>query len=220
MLTRMSTFLFVLCLVFLAVPSVVSAQTGTAAGKYKFIFEDEAVKAFEFDAKSDERGTTTGSLFFTDETKTFYIDVDGTGEPPKDEQGPFFMKAEFDAMTIEKNRAVINGVIRDSSHRSYIGKFVQLVVEDNDGVEVQDKFVWTICEPFQGGWIPVDAEDPKDQGAFLSWWATDAERRDDVGIPSRPALDGNFKSCQTHSLQGYEFAEFLKGDGAITVSSR
>jgi hypothetical protein len=110
MLTRMSTFLFVLCLVFLAVPAVVSAQIGAASGSYKFIFEDEAVKAFEFDAKNDDRGTTTGSLFFTDETKTFYIDVDGTGEPPKDEQGPFFMKADFNAMTIEKNRAVSMGL--------------------------------------------------------------------------------------------------------------
>jgi hypothetical protein len=217
MLTRRSTCLFIFCLVFLALPLVASAQSGTATGKYKFFLEDEALKSFEFDAKSDERGTTSGFFFFTDEAKVEFIDGDGTGEPPRDEPGPFFMKAEFDAMTIEKNRAVMNGVIKDSSHRSYIGKFVQLVVEDNDGFDVKDQFVWTICEPFKGGWIPVDAEDPNDKGAFLSWWATDAERRDDVGIPSPNLLPGNMKSCQTHSLQSYEFASFLKGDGAITV---
>ena len=217
MLTRMSTCLFVFCLVFLALPLVASAQTGTATGKYKFILEDGALKSLEFDAKSDERGTASGFLFFTDEAKVEFLDVDGTGEPPKEEPAPFFMKAEFDAMTIEKNRAVMNGVIRDSSHRSYIGKFVQLVVEDNDGVEVKDNFAWTICEPFQGGWIPEDAEVPGDKGAFMSWWSTDAERRDDVGIPSPSALPGNFKSCQTHKLQSYEFATVLKGEGVITV---
>ena len=217
MLTRMSTFLFVLCLVFPAVPSIVSAQTGTASGRYKFILEDGALKGFEFDAKNDERGTTSGFMFFTDDAKVEFQDVDGTGEPPKDEPVAFFMKAEFNAMTIEKNRAIINGVILDSSYRSYIGKFVQLVVEDNDGIEVQDKFVWTVCEPFQGGWIPTDAEVQDDKGAFLSWWATDAERRDDVGIPSPNLLPGNMKSCQTHPLRSYEFASFLKGEGEITV---
>ena len=217
MLTRMSTCLFVFCLVFLALPIVASAQAGTASGKYKFLIDDDAIKSFEFDAKTDERGTTTGSFFFTDEAKIEFFDVDGTGEPPKEEPAPFFMKVEFDAMTIEKNRAVMNGVIRDSSHRSYIGKFVQLVVEDNDGIEVKDQFVWSICEPFQGGWIPEDSEVPGDKGAFMSWWSTDAERRDDVGIPSPSVLPGNMKSCQVHKLQSYEFAGFTKGDGTITV---
>ena len=218
MLTRMSTCLFVFCLVFLALPLAASAQTGSAFGKFKFVLEDGEIKSLEFDAKSDERGGTSGFLFFTDEAKVVFQDVDGTGEPPREEPAPFFMKVQFDAMTVEKNRALMNGVINDSSHRSFIGKFVQLVVEDNDGVEVKDQFVWTICEPFRGGWIPEDSEVPGDKGAFMSWWSTDAERRDDVGIPSRPALQGNFKSCETHTLQSYsEFAAVLKGEGSITV---
>lgn len=217
MLKGMSTCLFVLCLVFLALPTVASAQAGTASGKYKFILEDGALKSFEFDAKTDERGTTNGFMFFTDDSKVEFIDVDGNGDFPRDEPAPFFMKVEFNAMSIEKNRAVLNGVIQDTSHRSYIGKFVQLVVEDNDGVEVKDQFVWTICEPFQGGWIPTDAEVKDDKGAFMSWWSTDAERRDDVGIPSPSLLPGNVKSCQTHKLQSYEFAFIPKGEGIITV---
>lgn len=216
MLTRTSTFLFVLCLVLLTLPSVVSAQT-TASGQYKFYLEDGALKSFQFDAKNDERGTTTGFLFFTDDTKVEFIDVDGTGEPPRDEPVAFTMKAEFNAMTIEKHRAVINGVITDSSLRSYIGKFVQLVVEDNDSVDVKDQFAWTICEPFKGGWIPTDAEVPDDKGAFMSWWATDAERRDDVGMPSPSVLPGNMKSCQTHSLQTYDVVTIAKGDGTVII---
>ena len=216
MFTKVGPFIFVLSLVFLATPSIASAQSGAASGKFKFFMEDELLKAFEFDARTDER-TTTGFMDFTDEAKIEFQDVDGTGEPPKDEPVPFSMKAEFDAMTIEKNRAIINGVIRDSSYRSYIGKWVQLVIEDNDGVEVPDKFVWSFCTPEPGGWIPQDAEVPGDRGAFLSWWATDAERKDDVGIPSPNIIPGTLKSCKVHQIQTYEFATFLKGEGVISI---
>jgi len=179
--------------------------------------EDGLLKSLEFDAKSDARGTATGFIKFTDEAKVFFQDVDGTGEPPKDEPVAFSMTADLDTMTIEKNRAVISGMVRDSSYRSYIGKWVQLVIEDNDGVEVPDKLVWSFCEQQPGGWIPQDAEDPNDRGAFMSWWATDAERKDDVGIPSPNLIPGSLKGCRVYQLQSYEFASMLKWDGAIQI---
>ena len=216
MLTKVGTFVFVLSLVFLATPLLASAQSGAANGKFKFFMEDELWKSFEFDTRSDGR-TTTGFMDFSDEAKLEFQDVDGTGEPAKDEPVPFSMKIDFDAMTIEKNGAVINGVIKDSSYRSYIGKWVQLVVEDNDGAEVPDKFVWSICTPEPGGWIPQDAEVPGDRGAFLSWWATDAERKDDVGIPSPNLIPGILKGCKAHPIKAYEFANILKGEGAISI---
>jgi hypothetical protein len=154
---------------------------------------------------------------FTDEAKIFFQDVDGTGEVPKDEPVQFSMSADLDSMTIEKNRAVISGVVRDSSYRSYIGKWVQLVIEDNDGIEVPDQLSWSFCEPQPGGWIPQDAEDPNDKGAFMSWWATDAERKDDVGIPSPSLIPGGQKGCQVHHLLSYDFASILKGDGVIQI---
>jgi hypothetical protein len=216
MLRKFCSSLFALCLVFVATPLPASAQVaGTVGGTYKFILEDELSKYIEFEATSGERGTASGYMLFTDEAKLLVSDPDG--EPTKDEATPFFMKAEFDSMTIEKNRALISGVVRDSSHRSYIGKWVQLVVEDNDGREFPDKFVWSFCEPEAGGWIPEDAEVPGDRGAFMSWWATDAERKDDVGIPSPNLIPGSLKACKAHPLQSYEFAEFLKGEGTITI---
>jgi len=197
---------------------LVSAQAGAASGTGKFVMDDGLLKSLDFDAKSDDRGTATGFMKFTDEAKVFFQDVDGTGDTPKDEAVAFSMSADLDTMKIEKNRAVISGIVRDSSYRSYIGKFVQLVIEDNDGVEVPDKLVWTFCEQQPGGWIPQDAEDPNDRGAFMSWWATDAERKDDVGIPSPNLIPGNLKSCQVYPLQTYEFASMLKWDGAITIT--
>ena len=213
---RVSAF-FVLCFVFLATPLIASAQSGAASGRFKFFMEDELLKSFEFEARSEERGGATGFMQFDDEAKILLQDVDGTGEIPKEEPVPFSMKADFNAMTIEKNRAVINGIVRDSSYRSYIGKFVQLVIEDNDGIEVPDKFVWSFCEQEPGGWIPQDAEDPNDRGAFLSWWATDAERKDDVGIPSPNLIPGSLKSCKVYPLRAYEFASILKGEGVISI---
>ena len=213
MFKRMCASLFVLSLVFLATPLLASAQVAT--GKYKFSMDDELSKYVEFDAKAGERGGATGYMIFTDEAKVVVQDPDG--EPGKDDPIPFSMKADLDTMTVEKNRAVISGIVRDSSVRSYIGRWVQLVIEDNDGVEVPDRFGWSFCEPEAGGWIPSDAEVPDDKGAFLSWWATDAERRDDVGIPSPNIVPGMLKACKVNPLSSYEFATILKGEGAIQI---
>lgn len=218
MLTRMCASLFVLTLLLLATPSHASAQAGTANGNYKFYLEDGLLKSLEFDAKSDERGNASGFMVFTDEAKIEIQDVDGTGDVPPEEPAPFFMKADLNAMTIEKNQAILGGVIIDSSYRSYIGKWVQLVIQDNDGVEVPDKFYWRFCQPEPGGWIPEDAEVPGDRGAFMSWWATDAERKDDVGIPSPNLIPGTLKACVAYPFAGVEFASIAKGDGVITIS--
>lgn len=214
---RVCLSLFVLCLISFATTSSVLAQAGTANGNYKFVMEDGFLKYLEFDAKSDERGAATGFMKFTDEAKIEFQDVDGTGEGPKDEPVPFSMTADLDSMTIEKNRAIIGGLVRDSSYPSYVGKWVQLVIEDNDGVEVPDKLVWSLCTPQPGGWIPEDAEVPGDRGAFLSWWATDAERKDDVGIPSPNIIPGTMKGCAIHPIQAYDFASILKADGVIQI---
>jgi hypothetical protein len=216
MLRKFCASLFALCLVFLATPLPSSAQVaGTVGGTYKFIMDDEIAKYLEFNATSTERGGATGYMIFTDDTKVVVQDPDG--EPSKEEGVAFSMKADLDSMIIEKNRALMSGVVRDSTVREYIGRWVQLVIEDNDGVETPDKFVWQFCEPEPGGWIPSDAEWKDDQGAFMSWWSTDAERRDDVGIPSPSLIPGSLKACRAHSLQSYTFAEILKGDGAITI---
>jgi hypothetical protein len=215
MLTRFCPLLLIVCFILLATPILASAQV--ASGQYKFVMEDGFTKYLEFDARTVERGAAAGYMIFNDEASISFEDVDGTGDVPREEPVAFFMKADWETMTVEKNRAIINGVVRDSSYRSYIGKFVQLVIEDNDGIEVPDKFVWSFCTPEPGGWIPEDAEVRGDKGAFLSWWATDAERKDDVGIPSPSLIPGSLKSCKVQPLPSYEFATFLKGDGAIQI---
>ncbi len=217
MLKKVFPSLIILGLVLLATPFSASAQAGAATGQYKFVMDDGLIRYLEFDVSTDGRGATSGYMLFTDETKVSMKDVDPDGPPPREESIQFSMKADFDSMMIEKNRAVISGVIRESSHPGYLGKWVRLVIEDNDGVEVLDKFGWSFCAQEEGGWIPSDAEDPNDRGAFMSWWSTDAERKDDVGIPSPNLIPGNLKGCKSYPTLAYDFVEFAKGDGAISI---
>ena len=199
-----------------------SAQTEgpAASGLYKFILEDGLMRTVEFEARGGDRAE--GRLVFKDEVRL--ADKDNDGDPDTDPRGDgdtppeLFLVAEFESMKVDKNRAVMNGVIVESSHRTYVGKWVQLAVEDNAANErLPDRLVWSLCRPEPGGWIPTDSERDKDDGAFLSWWATDAERKDDVGIPSRNLIPGTRRGCETLPLSSYAYADVLKAEGDIKV---
>jgi hypothetical protein len=208
-----------LFLLSLTTPPPAAAQTAgsSASGSYRFVLDDELTKSVEFSATTDERGVTTGQMTFIDPTRI--PDTDDVEDPRAGDAPPeFYMKATLDGLTVEKNRALMNGTIVDSSHKSYIGKWVQLVVEDNgDNLRVPDQLTWSFCKRSAGGWIPSDAERKDDDGAFLRWWATDAERKDDVGIPSENLISNDEKSCRTYPLFAYLFADLLKWDGNIVV---
>jgi len=213
--------ILLLSLIILPATQSVTAQTGgqSASGRYQFIVDgDELRKYVEFEATTNG-DTTTGMMTFTDETKISDREPDGEEPPPPDDGAqPFYIKVEFDKMTVVKNRAVMNGIVRDSSHRTYIGKWVQLVVEDN-GIEprVPDQVTWGFCRPPEGSWIPTDAERKYDDGAFMSWWATDAERKDDVGIPSHSYIPGSVRGCAMYPLAAYPFVELRRWEGDIQV---
>jgi hypothetical protein len=195
------------------------AQTpgASARGSLKFILEDELVKSVDFSAVNDEKGNTTGDLSFTDEAKI--ADTDDPEDPKAGDPPPsFYVKARLDGLTVEKNRALLSGTVLDSSHKTYIGKWVQLVVEDNGtNLERPDRLTWMFCRPRTTGWIPSDAERDSDDGAYLHWWATDAERDDDVGIPSVDLIPKEDTGCPVRPLGLYPFADLLKPSGDIVV---
>jgi hypothetical protein len=180
--------------------------------------EDGFSKSVEFSATSDERGATTGQMTFTDEAGVSERDPDGSGDEKGESPVPFFMTARLDSLTIEHNRAVMGGIVTDSNIASYLGKWVQLVVEDNgDGREEPDKLNWCFCNPEERGWVPEDAELRGDDGAYRSWWATDAEREDDKGVQSANIIPGNKTSCTVFPLTAYPFADMTNGEGQIQV---
>jgi hypothetical protein len=218
----MKRIAFVFVLVLVAVGSVTprlaaANQSGpSASGTYRFVMADGASKSVEFNATSDERSVATGVMTFRDEARVVEQDVDGTGERP-DEAGEFYMTADINTLTIENNRALMGGIVRDSSHSAYVGRWVQLVVEDNPDGREPDKVSWCFCKPEASGWTPVDAEDPRDEGAWWHWWATDDERRDDTGVPSANIIPGSRTGCPTFALSTYEFAELGSAEGDIQV---
>jgi hypothetical protein len=214
-----SASLAALFLLSFTTPRVTQAQTEGphARGSYRFVLEDGLVKFVEFDARTDERGITSGFMAFNDPARI--PDVDDVEDPRAGDAPPeFYIKAELNALTVEKNRAVMGGTVRDSSHKTYIGRWVQLVVEDN-GIDsrVPDQLTWSFCRPRAGGWVPSDAERKDDDGAYLRWWATDAERKDDAGIPSVNLLGDEAKSCPVYPLSFYPFVDLRKWDGDIIV---
>lgn len=201
-------------------PSTVTAQS-SASGSYRFTLTDDLTRTLQFEASSDERGTTTGRMTWSDESRVVDKE-DETGEPdPRPGEGfPISFAADFDSMTVDRNRAVISGSIVDSTHRTYIGRWIQLVVEDN-GADPRrpDRLVWTLCRQEPGGWIPSDYDQPGDNGAFLKWWATDAERHDDVGIPSPNVIPGQRTGCVFYSFAAFAYADVIKAEGDIRVIS-
>jgi hypothetical protein len=215
MKTTAYTAILGLLLISLATPWSAGARVDGpgASGTYKVVLEDGLAKQLEFSASGDYQGGATGQMTFRDEARVVDQDPDGE-EPAKESAAEFYITADLDSLAIENNRALMGGVVRESSHGSYIGKWIQLVVADNG--DDPDQFSWRFCQPEPGGWTPSDAEDPKDEGAWFRWWATDAELTDDKGVQSTNIIPGTKRGCATSPLSSYEFPE-AKGEGQIQV---
>lgn len=212
--------LFLLTIAVTSAGTTANALTSgpSASGSYRFELDDNLAKSVEFTATADERGGATGEMTFRDEARISEPDLDGVGGHQGDPPSEFYLTATLNSLTVENNRAVMGGTITASSIQSYVGRWVQLVVEDNgDGRESPDKLSWRVCRPEEGGWVPADAEVRDDEGAYWRWWATDAELRDDAGIESRNIIPGNRTGCEVLPLSSYQFADVRNGEGQIQV---
>ena len=204
---------------FPALPSTAAQPSGgSAEGSFRFSLEDGLTKSIEFSATANGDGTATGRVTFSGPAEIPDQDVDFNGN------GGFSgrienlsIEAEFDGMVVERNRAVMSGVVTGSTLGDYIGQRVLLVVEDNGaGIEDRegDKFTWGIYKPAEEGWIPSDADLREDDGWSMTWIATDADRRDDEGYQ----ITRNWSlNCQTFPLGTYDFGDFTEGSGDIQV---
>ena len=193
----------------------VAARAQAAQGVYQFTLGDKLVKYVEFDCQALKGEGASGKLFMSDEATVVYRDVDGDGSPQEKYAG-FSMTVSFDEMSVVKNQAVMGGVVRDSTIPFLIGQRVLFTVEDNaEDPRVPDKLTWGFYKPIKQDWIPSDAEWKEDPGVGLRWWATDAERRDDVGY--------EMPRDETIGLKSFPFAAYLfvdtdNGMGDIVVT--
>src|SRR5687767_2482520 len=120
----------------------------SASGVYKFDLGDDSSKYVEFSASLDEAGDATGQMTFRDQTFIPEQDGDGVGGDKEEEKPEFYLTASLNSLTIERNRAVMSGTITDSSHPGFVGRWVQLVVEDNGvGGNEPDRLSWQVFRP-------------------------------------------------------------------------
>lgn len=215
MRTLRFTPLLALVLMTLAAAQTTRAATA-AAGSYQFtLTDDKFLKYVEFEASAQADGSATGFIYMTDEAVITTQDVDGTGD--KGRLVGYNFKAEVDGLIVTENKAVLSGTIRTASDESFIGQRVLLTVEDNgDNTREPDRLTWGTYKPIDRRWVPSDAELKEDPGVGLKWWATDAERRDDVGyqMPRDEKV-----GTQTFPVATYDFADVEHGAGDIRVTS-
>lgn len=209
-----ASILVLFLLGFLA-PQLASAQTSgsSADGSFRFSTEDGLTKSIEFSAITNRDGSTTGKLTFNDSAEIPDLDVDGTRrEGSNGSVSGLYVEAAFDCLVIERNRAVMSGVVTSSNIGDNIGQRVLLVVEDN-GNGSEDKVAWGIYKPAEK-WERSDAELKEDPGALLTWMASDAERRDDAEVlyPKDESI-----GCQSSPLSSYSFDDVRYWGGDIQV---
>lgn len=211
-----SIFVFVLVSIALPVMSFAGKDGPSATGSFEFALEDGQPKFLKFNARTQNNGRTVGEMTFTDPNASPGGDPDAPPAPNEPASG-ISMRATFDCLRINGNRAVMSGVIVESNILTAIGLRVLLAVEDNgEGVNLPtpDKLTWGVYQNSANTWIPKDAEREDDNGAFLTWIATDAERPDDVGVPSNQS---KVIGCQTFPLGSYTFVDIAHGGGNVQV---
>jgi hypothetical protein len=209
------TFLSALLLSGLAATTL-TTRAESASGTYQLTIDDKSVKNVEFDAQKLADGSVSGSLFFSDDATIVYQDVDGVGDPSEKYAG-VSIKADLDGLVVNGNQAVMSGTVRSSTIPYLLGLRILLTVEDNgDNTRIPDKLTWGVYKFVKRDWVPSDAEWKDDPGVGLTWWATDLERRDDVGY-QMPLTDAP-ADTKSFPVSAYDFVVMASGSGDIRVA--
>ncbi len=211
--------LVIACVIFLGgIASAAHAPDNagpSANGTFQFTVGDGSVRYVSFNARIHKDNKVTGEMTYTDPSASPEVDTDSAESTPTN--AGLSVKASFDCVVINGNRAVMSGVIVESNLGAALGRRVLLVVEDNEqGINASDldKLSWGIYKPQNMNWTPADAELEHDTGASLRWIATDFERPDDVGIPSH---SDQTIGCQSFPISSYAFVDVQHGAGNIQV---
>jgi hypothetical protein len=212
-----SLFLLVALCVALPAVSLAGADGPSATGSFSFDLDDGQAKYLEFNARQQNNGRTVGEMSFTDPSASPVVDPDAPPNPNAPATTGVSMRASFDCLKIDGNRAVMSGLIVESNVLAAIGQRVLLVVEDNgEGINApaNDRLTWGVYQNPASGWTPKDSERDDDNGASLTWLVTDAERPDLPGVPSNQS---KVIGCQSFPLSSYSFVDIAHGGGNVQV---
>jgi hypothetical protein len=200
-------------LVFPTASNSSSTEGSSVSGQFEIFLEKGVKRHIEFRAVKYPDGAVSGETNFRDDgpasdapTET---DADGALKN-------FFLRAEFDCLVIEGNKAVLSGAVSQSSSEKYVGRRVLLVAQHNGGPEgspTRDKLTWGIYRIPRTDWLVTDAERPEDLGG-QTWIASDAERPGDEGVPS---YRDNTIGCQSFPISSFSFINASQGKGSVQI---
>jgi len=188
----------------------------TATGSFQFSTVGGQTGNIEFSATKLKDGNTLGEMTFSQDR------AEGNQASPNTDQATdsssFFLKARFDCLIVSKTKAIMSGEISDASAKSYIGRRVLLVVEDNSrevNEKKQDRLTWGVYKIPKQDWVPSDFERPDDTVGAPTWVAQDFERLGDVGTLS---THDEVVGCSSFPLSAFGFVNERSGHGKIHVT--
>jgi hypothetical protein len=207
-----------LSLLFFLIPSATLAPEPEGAsvnGKFEILLDKGAKRHIEFHAFRDLNGNVSGETVFQDDAPETPTDKSTDGVT-SDSNKAFYLKAAFDCLTIEGNKAVMSGSVTEASSEQYVGRRVIVVAQANGGAEdpaKRDRFTWGVYRNKKADWLPGDSERPDEVGA-QSWLATDSERIDDEGVlANKEKVIG----CQSFPISAFSFINASQGQGTVHV---
>ena len=177
---------------------------------------ERGIRAIEFSATGTSSGRASGDILWSEPVVLTDQDVDGDGTGDPEIREIVSLRIAVDCLKVERSRAVLGGLIRESSAGSYVGRRMLLTVEDNAETERRepDRYSLGLYRPTAATWVPTDAELHFDPGAGMEWVATDAERDDDKGISSRPRPEVD---CEAFPLTSFDLEDLSADDGDVQI---
>src|SRR6476661_3442492 len=123
-------------------------------GNFEIVSPEGPTRHIEFHAMQSLDGTVNGATTFRDDPNA------GSQRLHEEEASnavqSFFFRADFDCLTIENNRAVMSGEIKESSSLQYVGRRVLVVAIDNGGTidpSKIDRLTWGVYHADQKTWL-------------------------------------------------------------------
>src|SRR5438067_1581470 len=168
MKTATRVFLSTVVFTFLLVPATFAQS---ASGGFHVV-SDEGTRNIEFNAKLNPNGSASGDLKFTGPLSVPDQDVDGDGTgDPNATAATLSLRVDVDCLKVAGNRAVVAGLVKESSIGAYVGRRVLLTVEDGgEGNNAEpDRYTWGQYRSTAATWVASDAELEFDSGVGLTW---------------------------------------------------
>ena len=208
-----------LLLLVCALPLAATAKKGGPSAEGSVRLSGDGINdSIEFSAAADEDGNATGQMTFAESAAAPARDAGVSGAPrPAGARRAVAFSAALDCLSVVNNKAVMSGVVTQSTPAGYAGRRVVLVVLDNgdgEGAGRRDRLTWGVYGQSERNWLASDAEVENDPGAGRTWIATDAERADDEGEPSDKA---EATTCKNLPLSAFSLIELKQGEGDIRV---